>query len=940
MKLEPGMAFDMKKLVKIFAILSLLFLFVVVWIVLDDYIRPWKAVQVKGLKIKEEVLSKQVKDLEGEVKQEEITKLQAKIADGEKIVNGQKSEIEKLDKEIPSIKTDIYAQKILNGDYNSQVAALTFQYESSLDHGSKSHSEKLFKSLNEYKVKFNDGKEKLKELEAKLKDTQNKIAELNSAKTNVEKELANYTSKVDRLTVAIEQSKINPVWLLRNAPFVDFLDPSIKIRQVVVTNAADDRYFQKVPKVDRCMTCHVFIDQAGYEDQKNPYKTHPQIDQLAVGINSKHPIKDFGCTSCHGGEGHRVNDFNAAAHTPDNDAQRKEWEEKYHWHEPHKIPQPMFSLSQTEAGCVKCHQSDFYVPMANKLNKGRQLIKDYGCYNCHKINGWEGLPKSGPILTKISSKISKEFAKNWIWSPKVFNPKSRMPSFFAQSNNSEVEYMKANMTEVNSIVEYLWKKTKDYAPVYRYSPGNVEKGKELIATIGCLGCHQVEGIEQGDKTNAKFGPYLTGLGSKLDPNWLVTWLKKPNHYNPNARMPSMRLTDSEANDVAAYLLASKNSKFSNMKFIDMDKKIRDDLLVGYLSAFDLKSVAVAKVAKMSDEEKTMELGFRSIGKYGCYSCHEIDGFAPDRAPIGPELSYEGSKPVEQFGFGHEHIPHRRDAWLKAHLENPRRWDAGAPKTFNDLNRMPNFYLSSDEVDHMVVAILGQVNDYVPLQGQKRPKGGEEIAAKAYKTIAKYNCQGCHKIDTVGGNILEAYEDKNEGPPQLNREGFRVQTEWLNYFLTNVHPIRPWLKVRMPSYSFTTEERNNVISYFQGKANQPTYVDVPLKPEWEVGEKEAAVKLFNSLACSSCHTGGFNSQTPTAPNLHNAKMRLRPDWIEAWLANPQEFIPGTVMPSFWEGGVATDTEILGGDAKKQMKALRKYIEEIGANNYVAPFPKNM
>lgn len=939
MKLEPGMAYNTKKLNKLFAVLSVIFLFVVIWVILDDYIRPWKAIQVKALEVKKEVLAKQLKELEKEVKPEEIAKLEKQITDASTSIKTNDAEIKKLEKDVAGIKTDIYAQKLLNGDYNAQVGELTFKYEHAEDAGHDAEAAHLLVKLNHNKVLYSEGKEKLKVFEAKLKETAGKIGELIKAKTEAEKTYTAYTAKKERLDIAMKQSQIDPVWVLRNAPFGDFLDPTIKIRQIVVNNVADDRYFQKVPKVDRCTTCHVFIDQPGYEDQKNPYKTHPKMDTLAVGVNSPHPMKDFGCTSCHGGEGHRVNDFNSVAHTPDNAAQRKEWVEKYHWHEPHKIPQPMFRLSQTEASCVKCHNAQFYIPLAEKLNKGRKLIKDYGCYNCHKIAGWDGLPKSGPVLTKISSKISKEFAKNWIWSPRVFNPKSRMPTFFGQANNSNPEFMKKNITEVNAMVEYLWKNSKDYQPVYKYNAGNADKGKELVATVGCIGCHQVEGIEESLKTGTKFGPYLAGLGSKVDPSWLITWIKKPNHYNEGARMPSFRLTDQEANDITAFLMASKNNKFSNLKFAELNKGVRDDLLVGYLSVFDLKSVAEAKVAKMSDEEKTQELGFRSIGKYGCYSCHQIDGFEPDRAPIGPELSSEGSKPVEQFGFGHQKIAHQRDVWLQNHLEQPSRWDIGVPKNFNDLNRMPNFYLSKDEIDHMVIAILGQVNDYVPLQGQRRLSGAEGLAEKNFKTLAKYNCQGCHKVDTIGGDILEAYEDKNDGPPQLNREGHRVQSEWLNYFLKNVHPIRPWLKVRMPTYSFTSDERNNVITYFQNKAGQNNYEDLPEKIEWEPGEREAAVKLFTNLACTSCHTLGFNSTAPTAPDLHKAKKRLRVSWIEKWLENPQSFVPTTPMPSFWEGGVSPEPTILGGDSKKQMKAIAKYLVEIGQNDYPVPFSRN-
>ena len=89
---------------------------------------------------------------------------------------------------------------------------------------------------------------------------------------------------------------------------------------------------------------------------------------------------------------------------------------------------------------------------------------------------------------------------------------------------------------------------------------------------------------------------------------------------------------------------------------------------------------------MSSRERTLELGRRSIGKYGCYSCHSIKGFASDRAPIGPELTAVGSKPITQFGFGQQkQVEHTRHAWIENHLEIPGRWDIGVPKAFKDLN---------------------------------------------------------------------------------------------------------------------------------------------------------------------------------------------------------------------------------------------------------------
>ena len=163
---------------------------------------------------------------------------------------------------------------------------------------------------------------------------------LNSEKIDAEKQRRDLTIKAELLNKSLASTEVTPVFVLRNLPLIDFLDPTLKIQQTVLKNITDDRFFQQVPKVDRCITCHTFIDQSGYEDQPNPHKTHPNL-QAYVGKKSPHPMKEVGCTICHGGEGHRVNDFNSAAHTPRDEKQRAEWVEKYNWHEPHKVPQPM-----------------------------------------------------------------------------------------------------------------------------------------------------------------------------------------------------------------------------------------------------------------------------------------------------------------------------------------------------------------------------------------------------------------------------------------------------------------------------------------------------------------------------------------------------------------------------------------------------------------------
>ncbi len=929
---EPGMAYSMPKMHKIMAVLSFIFFITTMWVFLDDYIRPWKAIQVEALQIQRRHTEDAIKAAAKEIDAKKLAELNDKLAKGQEIVTTRKVEITKVENQLKDVLRRIKAQNIQNGILNADVAAVNFQYESASAEKHDKESAHKLADLTKLKKDFTEGKDNLKAYQTEEKEVRSKLAELNKEVLDTEKEIKDITMKLSLLEMAKKQTDISPIFALRNMPFIDFLDPTIKIKQIVINNISDDRYFREVPKVDRCITCHTFIDQPGYEKEKNPFKTHPKLE-LMVGIDSPHPMKQTGCTTCHGGEGHRVNDFNSVAHMPDGEKQEKEWIKKYDWKEPHHIPSPMLKLSQTEAGCVKCHSGVELIKGATVLNEGRMAIEKYGCYACHKIQGWgEGRRKPGPSLLKIASKVDKEWFKSWVWEPKSFNKHSKMPAFFRQSNNSKPEHIRYNMTEVNAMAEYIWEKSKSYTPNEKYKGGNAENGKKVISEVGCLGCHGVDGLEdQSNKIKGYAGPWLSNLGSKVQPDWLVSWLKKPWHYQEDTIMPSMRLSDTEANDIAAYLLSMKNKSFDDLKFAKYDTAARDELLTEYLSTFDTKASAAAKVAKMDEHEKTIDLGKRSIGKYGCFSCHNIEGF-DGYAPIGPELTKEGSKPITQFGFGIQHdVPHTRDGWITAHLQNPRRWDIGIDKVFKDLQLMPNFYMGEAEAKKITVAILGQTAEAVPLAGVKHYSAGEALYNDGMKVAGKYNCMGCHQIDGLRGDILRGYEeDINQGPPRLVNEGHRVQTDWLYHFLGNVQPIRPWLKVRMPSFNLSTEDKNKIIAGFQQGAKQPTFEEPEEHVVWEGGEKEAAQKLWNSYNCVSCHSIGFTKDTPLAPNLHLASKRLRPSWIKKWLTNPQAILPGTTMPSFFgdEGKTPVDPSILGGDADKQIAALTKFVIELG------------
>ena len=68
----------------------------------------------------------------------------------------------------------------------------------------------------------------------------------------------------------------------------------------------------------------------------------------------------------------------------------------------------------------------------------------------------------------------------------------------------------------------------------------------------------------------------------------------------------------------------------------------------------------------------------------------------------------------------------------------------------------------------------------------------------------------------------------------------------------------------------------------------------------------------------------------APDLVKTPDRLRADWLGLWLADPGRISPGTRMPANFPTDPNENAypEILGGDQKKQIEAVRAYLLSLG------------
>ncbi len=925
-----GHAYNIDFLNVVFAASSIFLLLSTIWMVWDDFDRDWKNTQRRFATLQYDVTRAQYRAARGAVDRAKLSSLQGQLKAAEQNVKANQSKVDALQKKVDDI--DVALDRA-SRDYQYAKATYDhdrYDFESARAAGLSTATRKGETVADEAK-QLRDADLLVQKLTAERNAAQKELSQFTGAVGTTGKQIEDLRSEQTRLRKVAEAQAPSPAKdYFLNAPLLDFMAPTIKINQLILPDVVDDVNFKTVPKMDRCTTCHLAIDKAGFEKYPQPFTTHPNLDAY-LGGKSPHPIDRIGCTVCHDGMGQSVS-FKDASHTPTGEKQKEAWEKKYGWEEPHEWDYPMLPTKMTEASCEKCHKHEIYLPKAPNLNVAYATYERAGCWACHKTRGFDApdMKRPGPILTKIDAKLTKDWVKTWIRNPRAVKQTTWMPRIWYNSNSSSPQDAVRNEVEINAAVNYLFANSEKWEPAVRTPPrGDAKAGEKIVKSIGCQGCHVVgEGSREEVGPHRTFGQPLEAIGSKTTYEWVFDWVRDPKHYSPSTFMPNLRLTDAQAADVATYLMSLKSAAGDQAKATYTQKDV-DDTLLDYYTALMPAEEAKAAVAKLSADQKQIDLGQKVINRYGCFSCHEIKGFEKTQ-PIGTDLSEEGSKLVTRLDFGFvTDIPHTdKLGWFNRKLHNPREFDKGRVLQPLDKLRMPNFDLSDVEVGRLLTAIMSFQRDTQPIQAFPARSARADYTVAGRTLTHRRNCVGCHIIEDDGGDFLKLVADSSLGPPRLTPEGARVQPDWLYAFLRGPIQIRPWLDVRMPTFGLDDTNLNGAIHYFQAVSNNleqfRTY-DVA------AADNPAGKALFEKLQCQKCHVlGTIPKDQPTsnlAPDLRMVHDRLNPDWLLPWLKNPASFLPGTRMTQFWPDYPKSPYPDLGGDAEAQMKAVIAHLQSL-------------
>ena len=382
----------------------------------------------------------------------------------------------------------------------------------------------------------------------------------------------------------------------------------------------------------------------------------------------------------------------------------------------------------------------------------------------------------------------------------------------------------------------------------------LDQGRHLLSRYGCVHCHTVKLPDGHTMKPADDPPSLEHIADKTTRAWIYAWLKDPQAYAATATMPNFKLSDDDARDVSAFLIANSTPQPGDTATLS---------------------------AKPSSDPAN---GATLYGESFCASCHAVQNAAGNLVggDIGPELTRVGNKVKPE--------------WLQGWLRNPRAYDA---KT-----AMPHYRFSDPQVATLSGFLLAKADPDLLANVHLEAATSEQIA-HGKRLVSDYGCAACHEIAGI--------KKPENFSPELSRIGSKPVTQLVflpgmrptlpDYIATKIKQPRAFGQgLKMPQYTFTPAQIDSLttalLAFNDRSATLPPSLAVAAKPESDYQPAGKAGKLMTDLACFSCHRiNGHGGDM--APDLTWEGSSVQRPWLVEFLKNPNTLRPALIrrMPRF-------------------------------------------
>src|SRR5579863_3461442 len=280
----------------------------------------------------------------------------------------------------------------------------------------------------------------------------------------------------------------------------------------------------------------------------------------------------------------------------------------------------------------------------------------------------------------------------------------------------------------------------------------LNQGRYLLSREGCVHCHTVKLPDGSTMKATDDPPSLSHIADKTTREWIFAWLKDPQAYASTATMPNFKLSDDDARDISAFLVANS-------------KPVAGDTLTVSSKAGDAAA------------------GASLYGESFCASCHAVQNAAGNMVGgnVGPELTKVGTKVKPE--------------WLQAWIRNPRAYD---PPT-----AMPHYRFNDPQIATLSGFLQAKTDSDLQANVHQETATPQQVA-HGKRLVSDYGCASCHEIAGI--------KKPENFAPELSRIGSKPVTQLIflpgmphtlpDYIAGKIKQPRAFAAgLKMPQYTF-------------------------------------------------------------------------------------------------------------------------------------------
>ena len=189
-----------------------------------------------------------------------------------------------------------------------------------------------------------------------------------------------------------------------------------------------------------------------------------------------------------------------------------------------------------------------------------------GCRECHRLLSKEKTSDKGPDLFYAGDKFYKNWLSKFLQSPTVIHEvnifsESDFLNKKHEASNPHVALAKEGAERVASFLMTLRLPNLEVGKVNEKPLSKGERARTKILferTFGCISCHRALNLV-GKIRGGVSGPSLVNSGLRLKPDWIFNWLKTPQKFMYEGRMPVFDLDEETTIRITKYIFGIRTN---------------------------------------------------------------------------------------------------------------------------------------------------------------------------------------------------------------------------------------------------------------------------------------------------------------------------------------------------------------------------------------------